>query len=385
MEKQKDTKEITEKTESKKMFRVVGFTIAILAAFLLLLGTTIVILRYSPELRDSLLGERGKEEESETSDITITEDENVIIRVVRRSANSVVSIAITRPSIQNNEESSENVNSIGTGFIVDPNGLIITNQHVVSNTDAAYVVITEDGIKYPVVEVVRDDSNDIAILKIDGKNLKTLELGDSENLLVGQTVIAIGTPLGQYAGSVTSGIISGLSRSVRTSSGWFGATSKVYENVIQTDAAVNPGNSGGPLISTEGKVIGVNFATSSGVDNISFALPINLVKQRIDEYRTYGKFIKPYIGISYQMISELEALYYSNVVKGALVANIDPSGPAAKANIKKGDIITKINDKEVEDSFSSVIQSFKVGDEIKVELWNDNTIRTVKVTLEEAN
>ena len=385
MEKQKDTKEITEKTESKKMFRVVGFTIAILAAFLLLLGTTIIILRYSPELRDSLLGERGKEEESETSDITITEDENVIIRVVRRSANSVVSIAITRPSIQNNEESSENVNSIGTGFIVDPNGLIITNQHVVSNTDAAYVVITEDGIKYPVVEVVRDDSNDIAILKIDGKNLKTLELGDSENLLVGQTVIAIGTPLGQYAGSVTSGIISGLSRSVKTSSGWFGATSKVYENVIQTDAAVNPGNSGGPLISTEGKVIGVNFATSSGVDNISFALPINLVKQRIDEYRTYGKFIKPYIGISYQMISELEALYYSNVVKGALVANIDPSGPAAKANIKKGDIITKINDKEVEDSFSSVIQSFKVGDEIKVELWNDNTIRTVKVTLEEAN
>ena len=139
------------------------------------------------------------------------------------------------------------------------------------------------------------------------------------------------------------------------------------------------------MISTEGKVIGVNFATSSGVDNISFALPINLVKQRIDEYRTYGKFIKPYIGISYQMISELEALYYSNVVKGALVANIDPSGPAAKANIKKGDIITKINDKEVEDSFSSVIQSFKVGDEIKVELWNDNTIRTVKVTLEEAN
>ncbi|MDX9739181.1 MAG: trypsin-like peptidase domain-containing protein [Candidatus Dojkabacteria bacterium] len=366
--------------------RVFGVSLVVITALLLLCISFLLILRISPELQN-LFFDRNIEQESSNSsstEITITEEENVIINVVKESSESVVSIAVTQLSLEQGEGIVDRVSNIGTGFIVDSNGIIITNQHVVSNTQASYIAITNEGKKYSVTEIIRDDSNDIAILKVDATNLKAIELGDSDNLLAGQTVIAIGTPLGEYAGSVTTGVISGLRRSVTTSSGWFGSTTKVYENVIQTDAAVNPGNSGGPLISTEGKVVGVNFATSSGADNISFALPINIVKQRLSEYITYGKFIKPYIGISYQMISEYEALYYKDVVAGALVITVDPKGPASKAGIERGDIITKINKESVENSFASLIQSFKVGDEIELELWNAGKSRDVKVTLVEA-
>ncbi|MGI6423460.1 MAG: S1C family serine protease [Candidatus Dojkabacteria bacterium] len=372
------------KLSKYKHLRVMGVSLVIVTMFLLLAVSIILILRVSPELQRIFLNQNISQDDKERPVINITERENVIVDVVKQSSESVVSIAITTLSLKQGEGIVDTVNNIGTGFVVDSSGIIITNQHVVSDNDAVYTVITNSGKEYTVVEIVRDDSNDIAVLKIDAKDLKALELGDSDNLLVGQTVIAIGTPLGEYAGSVTTGVISGLKRSVKTSSGWFGATSKVYENVIQTDAAVNPGNSGGPLISTEGKVVGINFATSSGADNISFALPVNTVKQRLEEYRTYGKFIKPYVGISYQMISEYEALYYKDVVAGALVINVDPKGPAAKAGIERGDIVVKINKQKVEGSFASLVQSFKVGQEVEIELWQSGKSRVVKVTLEEA-
>jgi len=380
----KEKKPLSFGADRYKHMRAFGISIVILTMLLLLSVSMMIITLASPELRDILFEDSKVQESSEKPKLTITDEENVVINVVQQSQESVVSIAVAQLSLEQGEGIVDSVNNIGTGFIVDSNGIIITNQHVVSDTSATYVIITSDGKEHEVAEILRDDSNDIAVLKIDASDLKPIELGDSDNLLVGQTVIAIGTPLGEYAGSVTTGVISGLSRSVTTSSGWFGSTTKVYENVIQTDAAVNPGNSGGPLISTEGKVVGVNFATSSGADNISFALPINIVKQRLTEYRTYGKFIKPYIGISYQMISAYEALYYKDVVAGALVASTDPQGPAAKAGIVRGEIITKINGKSVENSFSSLIQSFKVGEEIEVEVWNEGNTRTVKVTLVEA-
>lgn len=388
-EKKEVKKKYTLNFDKYKHLRVLGVSIVVITMFLLLSVCIILVLRVSPQLQDLLLSSESRVEQgsddSKSPTINVTDDENVVINVVKESSESVVSIAVASVTLRQGEGIVDTVNNIGTGFIVDSNGIIITNQHVVSDSSTNYIVITNEGKEYSVVEIVRDDSNDIAVLKIDAKDLKAIELGDSENLLVGQTVIAIGTPLGEYAGSVTTGVISGLNRSVKTSSGWFGSTSKTYENVIQTDAAVNPGNSGGPLISTEGKVVGVNFATSSGADNISFALPINVVKQRLDEYRTYGKFIKPYIGISYQMISSYQALYYRDVVAGALVVNTDPTGPAAKAGIVRGDIITKINGEEVENSFASLIQTFKVGEEIELEVWNSDESREVKVVLSEAD
>lgn len=369
--------------DNYRHLRVFGISLLVISVIVVTLVSFILLIRYSDAVRDFILGDnQGKQEQP---NITVTEDENLIINVVKNSTPSVVSIAVSQITLKSGEGLVDEVSNIGTGFIVDPNGIIITNQHVVSDITAEYKVITNDGKEYSVVEIIRDDSNDIALLKIDSKELTTLELGNSENLLVGQTVIAIGTPLGEYAGTVTTGVISGLKRSVTTSSGWFGSSTKMYENVIQTDAAVNAGNSGGPLISTEGKVIGVNFATTSNADNISFALPINIVKQRLEEYRTYGKFIKPYIGISYQMISEYQAMYFKDVVAGALVMNIDSNGPASKVDIKRGDIITKVNDTPVDQSFSYMIQSYKVGEEISLEIWRDGVTKSVKITLVEAD
>ena len=364
-----------------KVFGITFLAISILIG--LLVG--LVILSHYIEPLDNLFNNGGsKIEDDKGINITVTEEENVIINVVKDSSPSVVSIAVSQVKLKSGEGLVDEVSNIGTGFIVDPNGIVITNQHVVSDVSGTYKVITSDGKEYELVEILRDDSNDIALLKIDATSLKSLELGDSDTLVAGQTVIAIGTPLGEYAGSVTTGVISGLNRSVTTSSGWFGSTTKMYENVIQTDAAVNSGNSGGPLISTEGKVIGINFATTANADNISFALPINTVKQRLVEYRTYGKFIKPYIGISYQMISEYQAMFYENVVPGALVMSVDPQGPAAQADIKRGDIITKVNGKEVKESFSYIVQSYKVGEKITLEIWREGESKSVEVTLVEA-
>ncbi|HQJ73694.1 MAG TPA: trypsin-like peptidase domain-containing protein [Candidatus Dojkabacteria bacterium] len=382
--------ENTEKKENKKStwfslrhFRVFGFALIFLGIIICVLLAIIFFTKYFEFTQKETEIETGTNSQP-TPVITVTDDENVVINVVKQSTPSVVSIAISQVTLKRGQGLVDEVSNIGTGFVVDPNGIIVTNQHVVSDTTAKYKVITSDGVEYETVEILRDDGNDVALLKIDAKNLKALKLGDSDNLAVGQTVIAIGTPLGEYAGSVTTGVISGLGRSVTASSGWFGSTTKVYENVIQTDAAVNPGNSGGPLINTQGEVIGINFATTANADNISFALPINVVKQRLEEYRTYGKFIKPYIGISYQMISEYEALYYTDVVAGALVMNVDPNGPAAKADIKRGDIITKVNEKELEQSLAYEIQSHKVGEEITLEVWREGKTFTVKVTLAQA-
>ncbi|HPP18920.1 MAG TPA: trypsin-like peptidase domain-containing protein [Candidatus Dojkabacteria bacterium] len=368
---------------SLRHFRVFGFALIFLGIIICVLLAIIFFTKYF-EFTQKETEIETETDTQPTSVITVTDDENVVINVVKQSTPSVVSIAISQVTLKRGQGLVDEVSNIGTGFVVDPNGIIVTNQHVVSDTTAKYKVITSDGVEYETVEILRDDGNDVALLKIDAKNLKALKLGDSDNLAVGQTVIAIGTPLGEYAGSVTTGVISGLGRSVTASSGWFGSTTKVYENVIQTDAAVNPGNSGGPLINTQGEVIGINFATTANADNISFALPINIVKQRLEEYRTYGKFIKPYIGISYQMISEYEALYYTDVVAGALVMNVDPNGPAAKADIKRGDIITKVNEKELEQSLAYEIQSHKVGEEITLEVWREGKTFTVKVTLAQA-
>jgi len=367
-----------------KHLKVFGISLLFIVVMLVILVSFILLIRYSENIQRLVLNEDTQESNEEIT-VTVTEEENVIINVVREASPSVVSIAVSQLTLKSGEGLVDEVSNIGTGFIVDPNGIIITNQHVVSDTSSTYKVITNDGKEYEVIEILRDDSNDIAVLKVDATSLDSLDLGNSDTLLVGQTVIAIGNPLGEYAGSVTTGVISGVNRSVTTSSGWFGSTTKVYEDVIQTDAAVNPGNSGGPLISSEGKVIGVNFATTSNADNISFALPINRVKQRLEEYRTYGKFIKPYVGISYQMISEYEAMYYKDVVAGALVIAIDPTSPASKTDITRGDIITKVEGKEVTQSFAYIIQSYKVGDEISLEVWNSGKSRTVKVTLEEAD
>lgn len=377
---EKKTSKVNKKVVNHDGGKYILFGTLIIFGLLIVLSSVIFVL-YGKDSGRSV----GGQKEKETVELVVTQQEKNRIDIVENSADSVVSIAVSEVALTQ-EEGVKNVNNnVGTGFIVDESGIVITNQHVVSNEQADYKVIDSKGEVFEITQILRDSSSDIALIRIDisGREIKALELGDSDKLVVGQNVIAIGTPLGQYAGSVTTGIVSGLDRSLSAGAGWFGSTVKTYEGVIQTDAAINPGNSGGPLIDSQGKVIGVSFARTSGADNISFALPINKVKNRLEEYRTHGKFIIPYLGVSYQMISTLEALYYKDVVPGALVVRIDPISPAYEAGIRRGDFIVEFGNEKVSSSLSDMIQKHKVGEEIDVKVYRAGENIEMKVKLGE--
>jgi S1-C subfamily serine protease len=300
-------------------------------------------------------------EPGKTGAVTIPE-------VVKQVSPAVVSIAVSSASLEEESGVTQESDKIGTGFVIDSeSGIIVTNQHVVSDTNAQYQVVTQDNKVLSVSKIIRDATNDIAFVIVGEKSLRSLQLGDSEEINVGETVIAIGTPLGQYPGSVTVGVVSGLGRTVKTGGGFWGVV-KEYENVIQTDAAINPGNSGGPLLNGSGKVIGVNFATTGGADNISFALPVNVVKTRLAEYKQYGRFRNAYVGISYAMVTQREAQLYG-VVQGAFVRGVVSGSPASAAGMKPGDIIVKIGSSKVNNGIGDVIQRLKIGQEVDFTVW----------------
>lgn len=378
------TEKNTKKKANKKLIAAIGLAMIILSTVCIVFISFYLFLTFTPLGRQFVSSLTEETLVREKKQLVVTQQEFNTISIVEEASPSVVSIAVSRLELSVGEGLINTNSKIGTGFLVKPEGIIVTNQHVVSDTTAEYRVITDDGKEHDVVEIVRDDLNDLAVIKIETKEeLTSLKLGDSDTLLVGQSVIAIGTPLGEFAGSVTTGIISGLNRSVTAGTGWFGSSTKTYEDVIQTDAAVNPGNSGGPLLNSQGEVIGINFATTSGADNISFAIPINKIKNRLEEYKTYGKFIKPYLGVTYQMISDLEALYYNNVVPGALILRVEPSSPAYEAGIRSGDILTKFGDTKVDKFFGDLIQQHKVGEEIDVEVFREGKTFNMKVKLAE--
>ncbi len=379
----------TEKKSRKPNKQVLMFT----GIFLVTLGTFFLVffagylgITYSPLIREYAIGLNGKEKTvSEGRQFVITEAEMNVIGIVEEASHSVVSVAVSSLTLSPEEGLIDRSRNIGTGFVVGEDGIIITNQHVVSDLTADYMVVTQDGKEYQVMEILRDDLNDIAVIKIEpeGEGINALKLGDSDALLVGQSVVAIGTPLGQLAGSATTGIISGIERSVTASSGWFGATARTYEDVIQTDAAVNPGNSGGPLINSQGEVIGINFATTAGADNISFAIPINRVKGRLEEYRMYGRFIRPYLGVTYQMVTEYEALYYIDVVAGALILRVEPGSPADQGGLKRGDIITVFGEEVVDRSLADIIQQHEVDQEVELTVFREGSEEKLTIILGE--
>ncbi len=256
----------------------------------------------------------------------ILNEESTVISVVKNVGPSVVTVSAQTPKRQilqfspfggfTTGETGGQQQDIGSGFIVSADGLIVTNKHVVSDTTLSYQVVTSDGKNYDVKEISRDPSNDLAILKIDpsansGQVLKPVEIGDSGNLQVGQFAIAIGTALGEFRNTVTTGVISGLGRGIEAGSSFQGYVEQL-DNVIQTDAAINPGNSGGPLLNSAGQVIGINVAVAQGAQNVGFAIPINTVKDALNQFRTTGKFApKPFLGVEYQMVSQQAAILNS--------------------------------------------------------------------------
>lgn len=387
----KETKDIKKITEVKKgklccpmMPENLNHVIFGVLLYVLLIVSTVSLTLYFV-FKAGSPARRCLEQKANNIDLLVTEQEKNTIDVVKLSQESVVSIAVSKIALEQGEGLKDITSKIGTGFIVDESGIVITNQHVVSNKDSEYKVVDTHGDEFAVTTILRDDSSDIALLRIDKKDkeLKAIKLGDSDKLAVGQSVLTIGTPLGEFAGSVTTGIISGLNRNVSAGESWFSSSTKTYEGVIQTDAAINPGNSGGPLINSVGEVVGVNFATTRGVDNISFALPINNVKSRLEEYKTHGKFIRPYLGVSYQMISVYEALYYENIVPGALVVRVEPISPAYTGGIRKGDIITEFAGEKVNKPLTQYIQKKKVGESVEIKVVRESKEEVFKIELGE--
>lgn len=278
----------------------------------------------------------------------------------------------------------------GSGFIVTSDGLIVTNKHVVSDAEASYTVFTNDGKKYDAKVLAKHPNLDLAIVKIDASGLKTVKLGNSGGLKLGQTTIAIGNALGEFRNTVSTGVISGLSRSVTAYGGTQG--SEQLNDLIQTDAAINSGNSGGPLLNLKGEVIGINVAMVSGAQSIGFAVPIDQVKKSIESVKASGKISVPFLGVRYFVINEEVvkkeklSVDYGVLIRGgqdgpAVVKN----SPAEKAGLKAEDIILEFNGEKInqDNSLGALIQEYSVGEKITLKILRDKKELSIEITLSE--
>ena len=352
-----------------------------------------------------------------------TTQETAIIGVVKTFSPAVVSIVITKdvpiieqyyynpfpefgqefqiPQYRQNGTQKQEVGG-GTGFIVSEDGMILTNKHVVLDTEAEYTVLTNDGKSYPAKVLARDPIQDLAVIKISQEktvnnqgdftltNFPVVKLGDSDSLQIGQTVIAIGNALGEFRNTVSAGVVSGLGRSI-TASG--GGLSETIEDVIQTDAAINQGNSGGPLLNLKGEVIGIDTAMVQGAQNIGFAIPINYAKKDIEQIKASGKIVYPYLGVRYVLITEkiqkdnnLGVDYGAWIVKGEGGEPAVAQGSVAEsAGLKENDIILEFNGEKIttENSLAKIIQKYNPGDQISLKIIRDKEEKTVSVTLGE--
>lgn len=281
----------------------------------------------------------------------------------------------------------------GSGFIVDPTGIILTNKHVVNESGGTYTVITSDDKEYPAEILARDPIDDIAILKIEAKEkLPTVSLGESEKVELGGTVLAIGNALGLFKNTVSQGIISGLSRAVSAQKE-AGSAPQEMRGLIQTDAAINPGNSGGPLVNIFGEAIGINAAVVFGAQNINFAIPIDSAKRDLNDLKKFGRIRRPLLGLRYLMINkQLQEKMKLPVDHGALVTKehsfreaIVPESPAHVAGLKEKDIIFEWNGEKI--TFEKTIQDYleksAPGDEVKLSIYRDAKTINCKVTLAE--
>lgn len=318
---------------------------------------------------------------------TVVQEENSVISAVDKTSASVVAIGINKKVVDPFDPFAPGTNqnsTIGTGFVVSDRGIIITNKHVVDDVSSVYTVVTKDGQKYDVKKIYRDPVLDLAIVRIDGGNLKPLELGDSSKIKVGQTAIAIGNALGRLTNTVTTGVVSGIGRTV-VAGDPYSDSEESLDNLIQTDAAINPGNSGGPLLNSAGQVIAVNVATTEGAQNIGFAIPINTVKPIIDQFLAKGTVSRPFLGVSYRFVSKDLALL-KEVAQGAYIQQVVAGSPADKASLREGDIITKINGQamDAEGKLGDIISKSNVGDSVDLEVWRDGKIFHIQAKLGES-
>jgi serine protease Do len=330
------------------------------------------------------------------------DDQEATIRAIKKVMPAVVSIIIYGQEEYIDYDLSTKTSKIkkqrmeigsGTGFLISADGLILTNKHVVNagGDEGEYRIILSDGKKYYAQLIGKDPLKDLAVLKIFDKNLPYVELGDSDNLQVGSTVIAIGNALGLYQNSVTKGIVSGLGRSI-VASDQIGHA-EALDNVIQTDAEINVGNSGGPLVDLAGKVVGINVAIDQSGSSIGFAIPVNDARPVIRSVREIGRIVRPRLGVLYTMITpELKEEMELARDDGALLVRgekgesaILPDSPAAKAELAAGDIIFEVNAIKIEgnNTLLSILQKYKPGDRIGLKVQRGDDIFVKIVVLDE--
>jgi serine protease Do len=310
------------------------------------------------------------------------DESSAIIDVATKAGPSVV--RIFEQGVDPNSISQQVTEGIGSGIIFDPNGWILTNRHVVAGANSLTVEL-KDGTKYEGKTYGVDTLTDLAIVKVEATGLPAATIGDSDGLKVGELVVAIGSPLGTFSNTVTSGIVSATGRRIQTDGG-------DLRNLIQTDAAINPGNSGGPLLDATGSVIGVNTAIAKDASGIGFSIPINIARPLMRQATAGQPLQRPYIGIHFvQIDAQVKKESSLPVDQGAWVqadaSTKDPAvvagGPAAKGGVKDGDIITKINDQSVDTlhPLDAVLSQFSPGDTVTLTILRDGKTVTVDVVL----
>lgn len=361
-----------------------------------------------------LLNRMPSDERVEEKIVELIEEESATIAVVERVTPAVVSIVVKKPRgeitphtqrifispffIQQTPDLSEEEAkqlievSSGSGFFVSEDGYVLTNRHVVDEKGASYFVVTNEGKELPATLIDTDPFLDVAVLRVEGTGFPTVSLGESDKIQIGQTVIAIGNTLSEFRNTVTKGVISGINRRVTAGSA---AAVDVIEQAIQTDAAINPGNSGGPLINLRGEVIGINTAVSVEGESVAFAIPIDQAKRAIEDVRTSGRIIRPWLGVRYVLVQnegkdknieyELGAMIVAGNQPGQ--PGVIPESPAAKAGLKEGDVIIKIGGISItqDDTLSELISMRRPGDVVELEVLRQGVLLKIPVTLAEYN
>jgi len=388
-----DSKEIINEPKSLTKFKRGGAFVVMFLVFALIMGVaggfiTLILLSTNQNIKNKL-GINDININSTKTEKMVLEESSAIIDVTKKVSPSVVSIVFSK-DVQSWLGSYQQSGG-GTGFIITSDGMILTNKHVISDASAEYTVFTADGKDYKARVLSVDPFEDIAIIKIEATGLPVVDLGDSSTTQVGEWVIAIGNALAEFKNTVTVGVISAKDRKITASSG---SSSEQLTGLLQTDAAVNPGNSGGPLINLKGQIIGMNTAVAGDAQNIGFAIPINVAKKDIESVQKTGKIVKPMLGIRYYNISkEFAKANNLSVDHGALVYGgknygdlaVIPGGPADKAGIVENDIITSINNEEINENnpITQIMQAYNIGDEVTIKYLHKGEEKTAKIKLEE--
>lgn len=365
-------------SNQKKPSKFKGFLTILLTVFITTVVIENILILMSSE-RIAYSGQRLSVTPSVTYNNAQTQSQNNLTYVIEEVKKAVVGIGFLKPDVEDvlKSDTAEKW-GLGSGVIVSKNGYILTNQHLAQNVGKKINVTLHDGRTVQGKVMWTEENIDLAIIKINEKNLPSVNLGNSEGLYVGDDVIAIGNPLGvEFQGTTTKGIISGLDRTFLFEED----NEKIFmESLIQTDASINPGNSGGPLIDVNGNVIGINTIKLNDAEGIGFAIPINVVKPVIEKFENDDEFEEATLGI-YAYDSAIMPYVNTNVLvdKGIYISKIDDYGPCGKKGLKVGDVITHIDDNEVNKMIEirEYIYTKNPGDEVILKLYDGAEIKIV--------